>query len=522
MHVHSVAEMQRRDAETIQAIGIPAMVLAERAAWTAFQLLQHRRPDRIGPSRPVLVLAGSGNNGADALALARMLHLDGHAVTVAALAPRTPEAQAQTAILAHLGLQPVPLSADATSGLWPAAQAPDLVIDGLFGIGLNRPLDGWLVDLITRLNDADSPVLALDIPSGLHGDTGAPSPVAVKATWTITFGWPKAGLLTDGAADAVGELWVADIGLLPRQVNSANGDDRRLVMTPAEGQAMLTPLHRRPLDSHKGDYGRVLLIGGSPTMPGAVLLATAGALAAGPGYVTVALPDALIPHAAARFPAAMFQPLPGAGQTDVKTLLGNASVVAIGPGLGQHPASSHLVEQILADATVPVILDADGLNVAADRPEWVRQRAAPTILTPHAGEAGRWLGITAAAVQADRWGALDQLVALTGATVVLKGSRTLIGSPDGPSWVSLAGSPALARGGSGDVLTGLIAGLAAQGLSPSDAARTAVWWQGHAAEAAAAEHGMLGATWDTVIEALPAALRPAPGPLAIPGLTRLV
>jgi NAD(P)H-hydrate epimerase len=515
MHVLTVAEMQRTDSETIQSLGVPAMVLMERAAWASYQLIAERWPALQQDSQPVLLLAGSGNNGGDALALARMLHLAGVPVHVHAMPPRTPEARQQTAILERLGVPIHPLQPqqrDLTADL----AGCGLIVDGLFGVGLNRPIDDWLVSVIDQIDGASADCLALDIPSGLDGDTGIPRPRAVTATGTIAFGWPKAGLLTDVAADHVGELWVADIGL-PGSL-AANGTRQ----TNDGCQIMLNRLSHRRQDSHKGDFGRVVLIGGSPTMPGAILMATAAALATGPGYVTVALPETLIPTAAARFPAAMFQPLPAGGQSELATLLAKASVVAIGPGLGRAPGAGHLVEQVLADATVPVILDADALSLAAPHPEWVRSRQAATILTPHAGEAGRWLGLSAAEVQADRWGSLDRLVALTGATVVLKGSRTLIGSPGQASRVNTSGSPALARGGSGDVLTGLLAALASLGLSPVEAARAAVWWHGQAAEVAAAGHGMLGATWERLIEALPAAIQTETPPSPLPGLTRLV
>jgi NAD(P)H-hydrate epimerase len=517
MQVLSVTEMQRSDAETITAIGIPAMALMERAAWAAFQLIGHCWPAILSDRQPVLLLAGSGNNGGDALALARMLHLGGVPVRLHALPAHAAEARAQTTILDRLGVPVQPLQAG-SAALASDLAACALIVDGLFGIGLNRELAADLQAVLQAVNAAGTACLALDIPSGLDGNRGMPLPTAIVAARTVTFGWPKAGLLTDAAADHVGELWVADIGL--PAILAADG--RRQVTDPARCRSRLTALNHRRQDSHKGDFGRVLLMGGSPTMPGALLMSTAAALAGGPGYVTVALPETLIPTAATRFPAAMFQPLPGAGQAQVGDLLGRASVVAIGPGLGQSPAAGHLVEQVLADATIPVILDADGLNVIAAHPDWVRQRPAPTILTPHAGEAARWLGVSTDEVQADRWGALDQLIALTGATVVLKGCRTLIGAPDGSRHVNVSGSPALARGGSGDVLTGLIAALAAQGLTPTEAARTAVWWHGAAAATAVSAHGTLGATWERVIEALPAALTAAPPVSVIPGLTRLV
>lgn len=516
MHVLSVPEMQRADTATIHTVGVPALVLMERAAWAAFQLIGLGWPHVLADRQPVLLLAGSGNNGGDSLALARMLHLAGVPVRLHALPPRSAEAQAQTAILEHLGLPIHPLQAVDPTLPDDLADAA-LIVDGLFGVGLNRALSDHLQDVLQRVNAA-ADCLALDVPSGLDGQTGMALPLAVQARRTLCFGWPKTGLLSDVAADAVGELWVADIGLPPALVT----DCRRRITTPAACRSRLATLAQRRLDSHKGDFGRVLLLGGSPTMPGAILLATAAALAVGPGYVTVALPESLIPTAAARFPAAMFQPLPGAGQADLSPLLAQASVVALGPGLGQSPAAGHLVEQVLADALVPVLLDADALNLAAAHPEWVRARSAPTLLTPHAGEAARWLGTTAAEVQADRWTALSRLTDLTGATVVLKGSRTLIGSADGRAWVNVSGSPALARGGSGDGLTGLIAALLAQGLDAPTAARTAVWWHGAAAEQAVEAHGMLGASWERVLDALPAVLQapsaPSPG---VPGLRRL-
>ncbi|MBC7542603.1 MAG: NAD(P)H-hydrate dehydratase [Candidatus Sericytochromatia bacterium] len=513
MPVLSVAEMRGCDNEAIAGLGIPALVLMERAAWAAVTLLHTVAPAAGDGANHILILAGSGNNGGDALAMARMLAAQGKAVRVRALPPRSAETIQQTAILQGWPLSLTPL--DDLAGLAADLTACDLVIDGLFGIGLDRPVEGLPADVIALLNACGLPVLALDVPSGVQADLGGVLGIAVRASWTVALGWPKPGLLSDPSLAWVGELWVADIGI-PPQAGHISG---RRVSWPPDAQRLL-PVERAP-QAHKGQFGRVLLIGGSPTMPGAIQLATAAALAGGAGYVTACVPETMIPAMASRFPAAMFRPQVPSQGTDWDDMLNRADVIAVGPGLGQSSATALLVERLLRTAKQPVILDADALNVACAHPEWVWHRSAPTVLTPHAGEAGRWLGIGSEELQADRWGALERLVDRTAAVVVLKGARTLIGSPNGPQWVNVSGSPALARGGSGDLLTGLIAALLAQGLGATDAARTAVWWHGAAGAVAAETHGMLSATWETVLAALPVAAQRTPPPVAPIGLTKL-
>lgn len=512
MRALTVARMQQIDEATIAEVGVPALVLMERAALQSRHLLMHVAPERMGSGRPALILAGAGNNGGDALALARLLTEAGKPVRVWALPSRSPAAGAQGAILEQWPLDIALL--DERTDLVDDLAACDLVIDGLFGIGLSRPIDGWLAALIRQVNRADRPVLALDLPSGLDGDTGAVQGICLQARWTVSFGWPKLGLLTDQALEWVGEVWVAEIGM-PRRLAD---DSPYGAVLPELGRALVPSV--RAAASHKGDFGRVLLVGGSQSMPGAIQLATAAALAGGAGYVTTALPEALIPTVAARWPAALFLPLPSGPNEQWDRILTKASVVAIGPGLGQEQAAADLVETVLQEALQPVLLDADALNLLATHRHWLDQRYRPTILTPHPAEAGRLLGCGPTEVQRDRWAAASRLAKATGAVVLLKGARTLVAAPDGTVRANLSGSPALARGGSGDVLTGLIAALIAQGLDPVTACTAAAWWHGAAAEAAARRAGLLTATWEAVLAALGDAWRddPAPAPL---GLHRL-
>ncbi|WP_024303866.1 bifunctional ADP-dependent NAD(P)H-hydrate dehydratase/NAD(P)H-hydrate epimerase [Pseudogulbenkiania sp. MAI-1] len=417
---------------------------------------------RLAPPARVLVAAGPGNNGGDALQAALLLHHRGYQVDI--LLPAAPTSAATTAALQALlaaGLQPVPRLAE-------EHPRPELVIDGLFGIGLARDFDAPWQDTIRQLNALAVPILALDTPSGLDPYRGTAANVAIRASHTLTFLSHKPGLYMAAGADLAGNVELATL------------DCPAELFPPAEGELNqpLPLLSPRAKDSHKGSFGSVLVIGGERGMLGAALLAGRAAYAGGAGKVHLAtLDDRLAVDTAA--PELMIQAL------QPSTTLPAADAVAIGPGLGQSSAARHWLGRLIG-STQPLLLDADALNLlAGDSPlqQALSQRQAPPVLTPHPAEAARLLACSTPDVQRDRLAAARELAQRRQAVVVLKGAGSLIVRPDGYYRVNTSGGPALAVAGQGDVLSGLIAALLAQGLSAFDAAALGVHLHGLAGDA---------------------------------------
>lgn len=419
------------------------------AAHIALQMLSGR----------TLILAGPGNNGGDAFVVARRLKEAGHAPVV--LFAGEPDKLPADARHAHADWLAAGGSCVAD---YPAGKF-GLIIDGLFGIGLTRAIEGDYATWIEHANASGNPILALDVPSGLNALTGQITGPAILATHTITFIALKPGLLTGDGPDHCGELSVCDLGL---EINSGDG----VVVAPDLFRACLKPRLR---NSHKGSFGSVAILGGAPGMAGAALLAGRAALKLGAGRVYLGMLEALSvdpvqPELMLRTPA---------------DTLSMATVLAIGPGLGQSMPAGELLTQAL-DSTLPRVIDADGLNLLAQSPLLQRKCAvssAPTFITPHPAEAARLLGSTTEAVQADRLTAALQLAKRLNTHVALKGCGTIIATPDGRWFINTTGNPGLASAGSGDVLTGMLAALLAQHWPPLEAILAAVHLHGAAADA---------------------------------------
>ncbi|AUH50202.1 bifunctional ADP-dependent NAD(P)H-hydrate dehydratase/NAD(P)H-hydrate epimerase [Chromobacterium sp. ATCC 53434] len=435
---------------------------------------------------PLLVCAGPGNNGGDALYAALELQGRGHPVRVLQpAAPNSAECRAARRQADDAGLV---VLAELPADMPP----PALLIDGLFGIGLSRPLDPAWQDLIARLNRLDCARLALDCPSGLDAYTGQPLGAALRADHTLTFLCHKPGLFGGPGADLAGRVELATLDCPPERYPEAQGELNRA------SAAMLA----RPRDSHKGSYGAVSIIGGAPGMLGAALLAGRSALAGGAGKVYLCPLDDRLPVDPAA-PELMIRP------ADRIAALPAADVLAIGPGLGQQELAEHLLKQALQQAC-PLVLDADALNLIAasrDLAGLAAARLAPTVLTPHPAEAARLLQLDTAAVQADRVQHARRLAVHFNCVVVLKGAGSLIVRPDGYYRLNTSGGPELAAAGQGDVLTGLIAALLAQGLPAFDAASLAVRLHGLAGDDYRREAGgPIGLTASATVERIRCAL----------------
>lgn len=440
----------------------------EAATTYALELLKGR------PTDVVLVLAGPGNNGGDALEVAANLAALGCKVKVAWLGgDGAPSPETQAALeRAHAGS--ACFVDDLTDG-----ESHCLVIDGLFGIGLTRPLAGRARELVEAVNRKRCPVLSLDVPSGLDADTGAvvgPHGIAVAATYTITFLGNKPGLHTGDGCDHAGRVHVDRLGVDELHVAGVDAEHARARLNlPPLFAACATPRRR---NSHKGSYGDVAVLGGAPGMAGAGLLAARGALFAGAGRVFVAAVGddgagiALDPTQ----PEIMIRPAAGFA-------FGGRTVVA-GPGMGDSAGATRMLAQVL-DGSGPLLVDADALNLVAASPDLQARLArhdGPAVLTPHPLEAARLLGVTTPVVQADRLESARELAQRLNAVVVLKGAGSVIARPDGEVAVNTSGNPGLATGGSGDVLAGLGGTLLAQGWPAWEAALGAVWLHGAAAD----------------------------------------
>lgn len=450
---------------------VPAGTLMQRAGAAAAQLALELPVN--GATQHVLVLAGPGNNGGDALDVAARLAHSGFNVTVALFAATGAQPQdARDALSrAQSGQATFVDPADPAAISVLQASRWGMVIDGLFGIGLARPVGGAMRAMVEFINALPCPVLALDVPSGLDADTGdivGPDGIAVRASHTITFIADKPGLHTCHGRDHAGTVSVAQLDIDASLFPGA----RACLNDPAQFSGALRP---RPQNSHKGSFGDVAVLGGAHGMQGAPLLAARAALFGGAGRVFACFID----EAPGFDPAQPELMCRHAGDFDFS----HATIVA-GPGAGSAARASALLAGVLALAA-PLVLDADGLNmVAADAAlqQLLATRSSPAILTPHPLEAARLLAVSAGVVQADRLAAARQLAARFQAVVVLKGSGSVIASPDGMVAVNPNGNPALATAGTGDVLAGLCGALLAQGLPAWEGALAAVWLHGHAAD----------------------------------------
>lgn len=517
MLLADAAQMREADRRTIEEIGVPGAVLMENAAQGAAQVLLDAVEDWDGLE--AAAFCGRGNNGGDGLAIARILANRGVS-SVAYLFCRGRDMQGDAALNLKIaracGVRVVEVPDDAAfDNLLPEMAGCHVYIDALLGTGLNSPVRGLYARAIDLLNGLDRPVLAVDIPSGLSADTGAILGRAARADWTASFGLLKLGLALEESGLA-GELHCVDISIPPQVISDLAIDN--ILVEEYAAAAFLPP---RPLDGHKGTFGRLLVAGGSAGKSGAPCLAAMGGLRAGAGLVTVCLPQDLNLAAEVKLTAAMSQPLPqtSEGSLSLKALpaleglLQGRCALVLGPGLSTHEESAELVRELVARVETPLVVDADGLNALAGRLESVRFASDQAALTPHPGEAARLLDCTVAEILADRPRAARRLARLSGAVVVLKGARTVTASPEGDLWVNPTGNPLLASGGSGDVLAGVIGGLMAQGLDALEAACAGAFVHGLAADLARVEFGLRGMAAEELVDFLPAAFSALEGEL---------
>jgi hydroxyethylthiazole kinase-like uncharacterized protein yjeF len=480
--------------------GLPLATMMRAAGAAVARELAERVPEG-----DLAVLAGAGNNGGDGWVAARDLHAAGRAVRVLTL--RDPSElsgiaadAAREAIAAGVAwsVPAVPFPPDLLAGT-------SGVVDALLGIGGSGALRGPLPAWVDAANSSGAFVLAVDIPTGIGADGGTVMGPAIEADCTVTFTAPKLGLVVYPAAGFAGEVVLADIGIDPAFADIAGAPE----IWTAEEYAALLPLPA--IDAHKDSRGRVLVIAGSATYPGAAVLAAKGAQKAGAGYVTLAVPQAVVPAAHAHLLAAPVVGLPqgkthafsSAAAAKLLDLAREHDAVVIGPGLTLADGAVATARTIVAQVDVPLVIDADALNALVDAEGLIASRAAPTVLTPHPGELGRLLGMRGADVQADRLAACARL-ATPSCAVVLKGAGTVI-SCGTRQVINTSGTPALATAGTGDVLAGMTGALLAQGLGPLQAAALGAYLHGRAGEAAAAALTPMCVTAEDIPDFLPVA-----------------
>ncbi|MES2115203.1 MAG: NAD(P)H-hydrate dehydratase [Pseudomonadota bacterium] len=489
--LYSTAEI--RAIEQQAAAALPPGTLMQRAGQVAANAALDMLPFSTSHAK-VLVLAGPGNNGGDALEAAANLTYSGAQVDVLHFPPAGAQSAERAAAQQRAQQSDASFNDIGTSAL--AATDWNLVIDGLFGIGLARPVSGALRTLVDTVNALSCPVLALDVPSGLDADTGAivgPDGVAVRATHTITFIGDKPGLHTCDGRDYAGQVTVARLDLDPARFKPA-----RLHLNEVDFFAR--HLRARRQNSHKGSYGNVAVVGGARGMAGAPILAARAALHAGAGRVFAVFADDAPAYDSAQ-PELMCRAAAG---FDL-----DSAVLVLGPGLGTAPQAVELLTRSLASGSA-LVADADALNLIGADPALqaaMAQRSGTSIVTPHPLEAARLLGIPVGAVQADRVAAARKLAVLLNVTVVLKGSGSVIAVPGGHAVINTTGNPALATAGTGDVLAGLCGSLLAQGWPQWEAALAGVWLHGMAADVLVADGtGPIGLTAGELVPAIRAAI----------------
>lgn len=485
-------QMRSLDRCTIEEFNVPSFTLMQRAATGAVKVLRQRFSPR--QRRRVLIVAGKGNNGGDGMVCARLLAGKGTSVT-AALIARAEDLRGDAA-RAFRGLRGTGVSIITEAGpnqLPSLLSEATLVVDALLGTGLNAPVTGVLAEVITALNSSGKPILSLDIPSGLDSDSGAPRGVAVQATVTATFGFPKIGQVVYPGRAFVGELEVIDIGI--PEVAAENVAPRAWLIEPVD---VARRLPVRAPTTHKGNCGHVVVIGGSLGRTGAAKMAAEAALRAGAGLVTLAGPASLSASWASACPEIMTAPLPDHSgnlsfdEAALHRTLEGKDVVVVGPGMGTSEACLRVLQFVLERSDLPVVCDADALTLLARFPVAQVARRPNLVLTPHPGEFARLTGKSVAEIQSNRPIVARDFAMEQRCVLVLKGATTIIADGDGTLWVNPTGNPGMASGGMGDVLAGLIGGFLAQGLSGVSASLVAVYVHGAAADTLCREYAAVG------------------------------
>ncbi len=490
------------DRKTIEEYGVIGLLLMENAGRGVVRVVLDEFPE----AKQIAIFAGGGNNGGDGFVAARHLLSAGkEVITYLATDPDKISGDALTNFeaLKKIGGKIVELKGDLSS-----YERSDLIIDALLGTGLESEVKGFYKRVIEFINSTSTPVVAVDLPSGLDCNTGQPLGVSVKAEATVTFVAPKLGLAVYPGAELAGRVFVVDI-TVPKFLEDGVEDE---LITFKKISSILKP---RSPDTHKGTYGFLFVLSGSPGKTGAATLVALGALRVGVGLVSVGIPKSLNPIMEEKLTEAMTEPLP---ETESGTLRRESvepaleamsqrkTALAIGPGISTSGEAGEFLYEILRRSTIPIVVDADGITLIAQNLEVLKETKVPIILTPHPGEMGRLVGKSPSEVQGSRIAIAREFSSMYNVYTVLKGARTLVGTPGGKVFVNPTGNPGMASGGVGDVLTGVIGGFLAQGYSPEDSSLLGVFLHGFSGDLVATRRGEVGIIANDIADALPEAI----------------
>ncbi len=488
-------EMKQLDGYSIETMGIPSLVLMERAALCAVEEIEKRKPS----GQRILILSGTGNNGADGLAMARMLTLHGHIVRVIVTgnkAHATEEWLTQFSVCKKMQI-PIALEIPTSEEMKEARY--DIVVDAMLGTGLSRDVSGKISDCIDAVNRSNAYVVAVDTPSGVSAETGCILGNAVRADLTVTFAYQKLGLALFPGTQYAGECVVRDIGILPQGLEEII--PTAFTLDPED----LADLPERPQDSNKGTFGRVLVVAGSKNMAGAAVLSGKAAYRAGAGLVRIFTPECNRMILQTALPEAILTTYAEDefSMERMEELCQWANAIVIGPGLGVTPQTTRFLRYILQYGQVPTVVDADALNILVQTPDLMELLREDCILTPHLGEMSRLTDTPVPEIRADAVGFAREYAEENGITLVQKDARTVVAFSDGsPSYVNLCGNSGMSTGGSGDVLSGVLGGLLAGGLTPKQAASYGVLLHAAAGDRAAAKKGERAMLAGDILESL--------------------
>lgn len=518
MKILNASEMQRIDRLTTERYGVPSLTLMENAGQGVVDFLA-RRYSPLENHR-IAIVCGRGNNGGDGLVVARLLRqrlLKPRVLLLADPAAMQGDAATNLQRLEASGPPEIVASPEAWREVYPTLEGATLLVDALLGTGLTRPLEGFLLEVVRDLNrlSPEPEVVAVDLPSGLSADTGSVIGECIRADSSVTFTAPKRAHVLPPACERVGEFVVHDIGT-PRAAMESDASLKLNLTMP--GDLAWTSQPRRP-EAHKGNFGHVLVIAGSVGKSGAAAMSALAALRAGAGLVTVATPRSALPVVAGMGLEFMTAPLPETESGNIalqaldeklmEQLLAGKSLIAIGPGIGGAPETAEFVRELVRDTDLPMVIDADGLNALAGSLKCLAGRRRIRVLTPHPGEMARLTGRSTAEIQSERLEAATSFAVEHHVHVVLKGFRTLVADPSGGISVNPTGNPGMAKGGTGDVLTGLVAGFLAEfhDRPVAEVVAAAVYVHGLAGDLAMAEIGEISMLAGDLLERIPDALR---------------
>lgn len=504
-------QMAAIDLYAITKLGIPGIVLMENAALKVAEEAEKMLKSIKG--RRILLVAGKGNNGGDAFAAARHLFNKGADVAIYIAAKASDisgDAAINLNILQMMKIKTVELTEKGQiATFYNEVDRAELIIDGIFGTGFKGTINGLIKDIVEYVNSSSKAILSIDIPSGVNGETGE-ADICIKAVKTVTFGLLKRGLVIHPGCEYTGEIVLADIGIPKEAVENQN-----IKFEVIDRDMIAAGLPRRVTNSNKGDYGRVLIISGSTGMTGSGCLCANAALRSGAGLVYLGVPASLAPI----YSAALLEPIvlplddngkgvfSNAGAEEIIEKLEKISAVAVGPGISTGEGAAKTVYSIIENTKVPLILDADALNIISNDINILLKLKTQAVITPHPGEMARLTGLKISEIQANRCKVAEDFAREWGIIVVLKGARTVIAIPDGRVYICIDGNPGMSTAGTGDVLTGIIAGLAAQGIALESAAIAGVYLHAKAGDLTAMHKGMAGMVAGDILEKIPYMLK---------------